>query len=90
MTNEELKQDLQLKIKKILETEFDINHKLNRLIVSGSGVLEAHSMALENDYDYLEPRKVILAMMKDFTLDEMGNGTSREFKRDVDTYYTLL
>jgi hypothetical protein len=81
--------DLMAKVNSLFhEFQTKLETKVLRLAKSGSGVLGAHNVKR----DWLEPRKVMLALLADFTHEEQPpqNLNTKQFKVDVINYYTLL
>ena len=68
----------------------NVDSKLLILAQSGSGVLEAHK-ATEGQA-YLEPMKVVLALLKDMEDQQqpLNHLNTKKFKADVNNYYLLM
>jgi phage I-like protein len=68
----------------------NVDSKILTLVLSGSGVLEAHQ-AVEGQA-YLEPMKVVLALLKDMEDQQQPliHLNTKKFKADVNNYYLLM
>lgn len=92
-TEQETYEDLLLSVHSILHDMIkEVDSKLLHLAKSGSGVLEAHKIALSEGKRYLEPRKVVLALLKEFERQQAPHPAmnTKQFKEDVLNYYRLI
>jgi len=86
--------DLLEKVQDILhDLTKQVDDKLDTLAKSGSGILQERQKELEDGTaDYLLPRKIVLALLQDFTFQAQPptHRNTQEFKAEVKNYYTLM
>lgn len=85
-------QDLKEKVNELHDDlKLRINWYIDKLIASGSGVLQAHE---SQNCNWIEARKVFIAILMDATTGQEGllprSMDAREFKSDVKNYYNLI
>lgn len=87
-------EDLLEKVQELLhDLTKQVDGKLDTLAKSGSGILEERQQALEyGTADYLLPRKIVLALLQDFTFQAQppAHRNTKAFKNDVKNYHTLM
>lgn len=85
---QEIFDDLSAKVQELLHGMVkDVDSNLVKLAKSGSGVLEAHN---KGPLKYAEPRKVLVALLRDMQDQQSPYKQTTQFKADVINYQLLL